>query len=40
VSDVDQWYQEALADRDRLRAELAQVAACCLMWLEEELINV
>jgi NTP pyrophosphatase (non-canonical NTP hydrolase) len=23
-----------------LRAELAQVAACCLMWLEEELINV
>ena len=23
-----------------LRAELAQVAACALMWLEEELINV
>jgi uncharacterized protein YdiU (UPF0061 family) len=25
VSDVDTWYQEALADRDRLRAELAKV---------------
>ena len=31
---------EAEPWREDLRAELAQVAACALMWLEEELINV
>jgi hypothetical protein len=39
ASNPDAAYDVRIA-RDQLRAELAQVAACALLWLEEEMSHV